>query len=169
MKINFLKNRFFSRFGFTLVELLVSMALITTVFTSVLALVNYGIYAVTYIQDNLIASFLAQEGIELVLQKRNQNWLDGADFKAGLLDGGYRIDYRGLFDTDFSEQLLFDETNGFQYTFGSPSVFQRQIQITEISEDHYRVSSRVDWRSRGNNFNVVIEDHFYDWFGVLPD
>ncbi|KKT88345.1 MAG: hypothetical protein UW89_C0008G0024, partial [Parcubacteria group bacterium GW2011_GWB1_45_10] len=71
--------------GFTLIELLIAATLVMIVFGSILSLVNYSIYATTYIQNNLIASFLAQEGVELVIRKRSENWVLGKAFDNGLL------------------------------------------------------------------------------------
>lgn len=155
--------------GFTLIELLIASTLVMIVFGSILALVNYSLYATTFIQNNLIASFLAQEGIELVIKKRGENWILGKSFDDGLAPGNYRIDYQGNMDAVFSEPLKFDELRGYQYASGRATNFARKITLESVSPEHLRVTSEVVWKSRTKAFSVVVEDHLYDWLGVSPE
>lgn len=153
--------------GFTLVELLIAATLVMVVFSSILALVNYSIYAITFIQNNLIASFLAQEGVELVIKKRSENWISGQPFGYGLESGSYRIDYRGVFDNAQSvAPLKFDETLGYQYAVGQPTNFNRTVTVAAVSENQLRIISEVSWKSRTKSFSIKVEDHLYNWFGV---
>ncbi len=153
--------------GFTLVELLIAATLVMVVFGSILALVNYSIYATTFIQNNLIASFLAQEGVELAIKKRSENWILGRAFGYGLEPGSYRADYRGVFDNSQTiAPLKFDEALGYQYAVGQLTSFNRTIIIAAVSEDQLRVTSEVSWKSRTKNFSIAVEDHLYNWFGV---
>ena len=153
--------------GFTLVELMVAATLVMVVFGSILALVNYSIYAVTFIQNNLIASFLAQEGVELVIKRRSENWVSGRAFGYGLEPGSYRVDYQGVFDNPQGiGTLKFDETLGYQYAVGQSTSFDRTITIDVVSQDQLRVTSEVLWKSKAKNFSIAVEDHLYNWFGV---
>src|SRR3989339_431803 len=154
--------------GFTLVELLVAATLIMSVFGSILALVNYSIYAMSFIRNNLVASFLAQEGIELVIKKRGENWIAGENFNLGLDPGIYEADYVDGLEKlpDLSEQrsLNFDENFGYQYGSGQVTDFMRLISVSEVSIDHLKISSVVSWKSRNKDFSIVVEDHLYNWF-----
>ncbi len=153
--------------GFTLVELLIAATLVMVVFGSILALVNYSIYAITFIQNNLIASFLAQEGVELVIKKRSENWVLGQAFGYGLESGSYRVDYQGVFDSSQGiGPLKFDETLGYQYAVGQSTSFNRTVTIAAVSQDQLRVTSEVSWKSRTKSFSIAVEDHLYNWFGV---
>ncbi len=153
--------------GFTLVELLIASTLVMVVFSSILALVNYSIYAVAFIQNNLIASFLAQEGVELVIKKRSENWVSGQPFSYGLEPGSYHIDYQGVFDSvPGIGSLKFDEILGYQYAVGQLTNFDRIVTIAAVSQDELRVTSQVLWKSRTKNFSIEVEDHLYNWFGI---
>lgn len=156
--------------GFTLVELLVASTMIITVFSGILALVNYSIYAMVFIRDNLIASFLAQEGIELVIKKRGENWISGDSFNEGLTGTVYRVDYLDGFEEldeeEDQEPLKFHASLGYQYNSGQETNFFRTIGVSEISRDHLRINSVVRWESRNKTFQVIVEDHLYNWFGV---
>jgi len=155
--------------GFTLIELLIAATLVMIVFGSILSLVNYSIYATTFIQNNLIASFLAQEGIELTIKKRGENWVLGKVFDNGLAAGDYRADYAGIFDTAYGEPIKFDENFGYQYSQGNPTSFKRKITIQPVTSDHFRVISEVTWKSKAKDFKITVEDHLYNWFGVKPE
>lgn len=152
--------------GFTLIELMIAATLIISVFGGLLALINYTVYALTYWQDSLTASFLAQEGIELVIKKRTENWIKGRSFTYQLENGNYQIDYLGTFSPATDQALKFDSSRGYQYSFGEPTRFKRTITLQKISPEHLRVLSKVSWQTRGNSFNLIVEDHLYDWFGV---
>ena len=65
--------------GFTLVEALVALSILIVGIISGFILVTKALYDVTIIQDRLIASFLAQEGLELVRQIRDTNYLKTLD------------------------------------------------------------------------------------------
>jgi hypothetical protein len=156
--------------SFTLVELMIAASLMVVVFGSIFALINYGLYALSYVQNNLTASFLAQEGIELVIKRRTENWLYGFNFDYLLGEGFYRVDYLGDFDSfSIDKPLWFDEARGFQYESGRPTDFTRTIEIQRVDPEHLRVISTVVWKSKGNDFSVVVEDHLYNWFEVEPE
>ncbi|MEW5805600.1 MAG: prepilin-type N-terminal cleavage/methylation domain-containing protein [Patescibacteria group bacterium] len=152
--------------GFTLIELMIAATLIMMVFGSIFALVNYGIYALSYIRNNLTASFLAQEGVELVIKKRTENWLKGQRFNYQLTNGSYQVDYLGSFTRASGEPLKFNFVRGYQYSSGESSNFTRTITLQRIDSTHLRVLSEVVWRTKDNQFSVLVEDHLYDWFGV---
>ena len=155
--------------GFTPIELLIAATLVMIVFGSILSLVNYSIYATTYIQNNLIASFLAQEGVELVIRKRSENWVLGKAFDNGLLSGDYRADYISGMTPAADVALKFDENYGYQYQFGEDTNFKRRITIQAVSGDHIRVISEVLWKSKSQDFKINVEDHLYNWFGVKAE
>ena len=64
--------------GFTLVETLVAILILSFILMSVTALMTRTMRATTISQDKEIAAKLAQEGIELIKAKRNRNKVDGS-------------------------------------------------------------------------------------------
>lgn len=93
MKSKIIKNNL----GISLLEVIVAMTIITIGLVGVLSLVIQNVEA-QYIDKNiLMASGLAQEGLELVRNVRDTNWLaPGNAWKQGLTgDGTYTIDYGG--------------------------------------------------------------------------
>lgn len=63
--------------GFGLLEAMVSMFIMITVITGAMYLVSGGILNIGVAEDRLIAINLAQEGLEVVHNVRDTNWLAG--------------------------------------------------------------------------------------------
>jgi prepilin-type N-terminal cleavage/methylation domain-containing protein len=70
--------------GFSLVEVIVVTAIITIGFMGVLTLVQRTIAIYGSNQNYLVASIMAQEGLELVRNVRDDNWLTGQYFYQNL-------------------------------------------------------------------------------------
>jgi len=155
------------RKGFSLVETIVAATLILMVFTSSYALINYTLVNVNYIQNALTATFLAQEGIELTIARRDANWISGSAFDANLADGVvYMADYTGIFRVNDGAPLLFSETSGYQYQDGDPSSFFRTITIEKVRDIELKVVSEISWTVRDHTFRTSTEGHLFDWFSI---
>ncbi len=63
--------------GFSLLEVIFSIAIITTGIVSVLTLFNYNLKAEINNKNKLIAIYLAQESIEIARQQRDNIWFGG--------------------------------------------------------------------------------------------
>ena len=130
----------------------------------------------------ITGSQLAQEGIELVRNVRDTNWLnyydwidgDGFDSDTDILqDDNYIIDYTGTIDDSVTTNndagtRLYLDGNGF-YTHDStppnkPTTFYRIIEVNEIVLDEQLiVTSRVRWMAGGQNHEYVAETELYYW------
>jgi type II secretory pathway pseudopilin PulG len=78
-----MKNLFFTseNSGFSLLEVIFSIGIITVGVISILTLFNYNLKAEINNKNKLIAIYLAQESIEVVRQQRDNIWFGGdADF-----------------------------------------------------------------------------------------
>ncbi len=70
--------------GFTLVETLVAISIFTLSILALLSVISQGIANTTYAKNKIIASYLAQEGIEYVRNIRDTYVMyNGADSSAG--------------------------------------------------------------------------------------
>jgi len=61
--------------GFTLLEVILAITILTIAVGGSFALISQTIAAVSVIQSKLIASYLVQEGMEIVKNIRDTNWL----------------------------------------------------------------------------------------------
>lgn len=64
--------------GFALMEVIVALFLISSGIIGSYILINSTISATTHASSNFTAAYLAQEGIEIVRNIRDTNWLQGA-------------------------------------------------------------------------------------------
>jgi len=164
--------------AFTLVEVLIAITILTIGILSGFILVTRALYNVAVIKDRLTASFLAQEGIELTRQIRDSNFLrilngESADWRDGLGAGSYIIESKA--GSDESIQLVSitpseapdffynDTLKIYNYSTGEPTNFNMEIKITTINDDEIRVESIMQWKTRTIDFDLIVEDHLYNW------
>ena len=151
--------------GFTLVEAMVALVILTTALGPMLYLANSAVNSAYLIRDNMIGSGLAQEGVEVVRSIRDANWLNGSAFDAGLSDGTYRIEWNSssLLTLAGNPPLKLD--NGlYSYNLGSTTKFSRSIAVTKVNAGQLRVVSTVSWELRGGSTKTIqAESHLFNW------
>ncbi len=163
--------------GFSILEVMIATMIIAMVLVGVISLVLQNI-KVQYINRNvLIAAVLAQEGMEIVRNIRDENWLiPGNNWNEDLGEGSSRrfiVDLRGrtsITDTaniDASAAKLNIDGSGFYWHgAGTATVFYRLIDVQPISaagENYLDVKSTVRWKERNQNDDNVVETYIYDW------
>ena len=79
--------------GFTLIEVLVALAILTVAISPLLVTAVSSLRVSALIQNNLIASNLAQEGIEIIRNIRDTNWASNKLFDEGLTEGAYAVEW----------------------------------------------------------------------------
>lgn len=151
--------------GFTLIEALVSLVVLTIALGPALVLSSNISSTASVIQNNLIAANLSQEGLEVIRALRDANWYNGLSFDTGLPDGIYRIDWNSndLISLEGNPPLKI--TNGlYNYSSGTDTIFKRTITITKINSEELRITSEVSWTERGERArSVKAESHLFDW------
>ncbi|MBI2062086.1 MAG: prepilin-type N-terminal cleavage/methylation domain-containing protein [Candidatus Yanofskybacteria bacterium] len=151
--------------GFTLVEALVALMILTIALGPALVLSSNISSTASVIQNNLIAANLAQEGIEVVRSFRDANWFNGLPFDTGMADGIYRVGLRStsLSSLDLNPPIKID-AGMYNYISGTDTIFRRTITITKINSEELRIISDVTWTERGNRpRDVRVESHLFDW------
>jgi prepilin-type N-terminal cleavage/methylation domain-containing protein len=173
--------------GFTLVETLVAVTIFTVSLTALVAVTSRGVFDTNFSKNKITATYLAQEGIELVRNIRDSRSIQGADFisiSGELCSGGdcqIEIEpldpYGGVYDCGDAGQLdpdsgcsflLYDELSGF-YTYAvSPgvesSIFSRRISLEPVAEGQgLVVRSEVFWRQGDSLRDVAYTEVLYDW------
>lgn len=143
-------------------EVIVAIFFIATGIIGSYILINSTIFSTTHASNKFTATYLAQEGIEIVRNIRDTNWLENpvAPFDAGLNDcagnctgddnEGCIADYTvPLFwgvNADLSDPsspnitgpftnnklLKLDPFVGYSYLLGNDTKFRRQINITPL-------------------------------------
>lgn len=162
--------RYFKRqqSGFTLVEILAVLFVVSIGLIGVLSLIVQNIQSQNINKRTIAAYQLAQEGLELVRKVRDTNWKDGNDWNKDLADGTYYMDYLDEIPhlvENATDSELYMNDSGFYIHNGlsSPTPFSRTIEIVSISSGAMRVYSHVNWYDRDKVFNYDLETLFYDW------
>ncbi len=163
-------NNITMKYGFSILEIITVIFIIATGLVGIMSLVVQNIQIQYVNKNNLIASQLAQEGLELIRNKRDNNWLNGIIWNDGLTAGNYVNDYTGYINSvsGMEEAKLQIKTNTgeefYLYDVSEPdSNFSRLITITESDTEHINVSCRIEWPDRGNIYNYVADTVLYDW------
>jgi prepilin-type N-terminal cleavage/methylation domain-containing protein len=151
--------------GFTLIEVLVAIAIFSVGTAVSVNVISYSLGLSAKIKDRTIATHLAQEGVEIVKNIRDLNWLDGKAFDLGLGDGWGCIEYNSN-AVDYncalnagSDLLSFDGTH-YIHGAGVTTNFSRKITISTVSLVEKKIISDV---SCGVNCSVTLENHLFDW------
>lgn len=169
-----------SQGGQLIVEAVIAIFIITVSILVFVALLARATALNRVINDRYTAVYLAAEGIEVVKNIIDGNSMHpGTPWNAGVSTNG---DYEVAFDSKNLQifqnlPLKFDKTTGIYdlpniHNGANPnSPFQRKITIcavnsagcANISGGEIRVNSIVKWRTGGVNYEVNLEDHFFDW------
>lgn len=159
--------------GFTLVEALVSLTVLTVGLVAGYAAAVSSAGLATSIRNNVVAANLAQEGVEVIRAIRDTNWFSGAEFDAGLAPGEYEVTYRSAPAlSSYKDRFMYIKTGGmYQYNLvgvedGQKTPFKRKITISKPSAVELKVTSDVTWSYRGRNRSVSVESHLFNW--ALP-
>lgn len=151
--------------GFTLIEALVALVILTLALGPALILSSDISKTASIIQNNLIAANLAQEGVEIVRALRDTNWFNNSTFNNGLADGIYRVEWNsGSMIALGSNPPLKIDSGLYNYSTGTNTIFKRTITITNVNTGEIRVISNVTWVERGNRVrDIKVESHLFNW------
>lgn len=139
-------NKKKSKAGFSLVEVLLAIAIFALVSTSIIyLLVDSGVTG-HQSKDRITAAALSEEGMEATRAIRDADW-------AGLFVGNYgltrqngRWQFLGEFDTDPTGR------------------FRRQITLSKINDDRFLLISTVTWQALlGYQSNVSTSTYLTNW------
>lgn len=158
--------------GFTLLETIVAVGLIVVGLISALGLITTSLFYVSNIQDRLVAANLAAEGIEVVRNIRDSNWLqnptDRTKWNLNLSNGDYQIAYNSVpplsFYNDSNLLQLNSSTGLYNYIAGASTPYKRKVSIVNLSNGYeMQVISTVTWQRRGVTYSSSAEDYLFNW------
>lgn len=158
--------------GFTLVEVLIAMFVITVGVGGVFSLVRQNTTVAHNANLQFKASFLSQEGLEIARNIRDANLLK---IHAGQIANwndnltgcspptGCEVDYSGAQLDVSQERFLNIASNLYTYNAGTVTPFKRKIFITEPNADVVDVNVVVSWTNRGKPYQVKSATKLYNW------
>lgn len=183
MNIRYLKrkNITIGQQGFTLIEALVAVVIFSIALVSLITMTSKGIAGTTAASNQVVAQFLAQEGLEAVRAQRDSNvinpsitnWLDGigncSPSSNSMCDIDYQADFKlaqctqniiGQCDLFLSNNNLYSTDSS-----GSNTPFSRAIWIEPVSgtTNQARVYSQVVWTQGNLTRQIVLSSTLTDW------
>jgi type II secretory pathway pseudopilin PulG len=165
------------KFGFSLIDVLMAVAVIAIGLIGVMSLLVQNIQAARVNKNFLVASMLAQEGIEIVRSLRDANWLKNPspvwydDIYSGPGVNYYAIDKD---DSTFNTVANIDDANTDLYlkggfyvhdSFGgTKTVFKRMITVDQTGADALTIKALVQWKNNiGTTRHYEVVTYLYNW------
>lgn len=185
---NFLKikkNKFKNKTGFTLIEALIAITILTTSVVAPLSLASKSLVASGIAERKIVAYYLAQDAFEYVINKKLTNKLNSeTNFLVGLDD--CKISSSALtgctIDTITGDVKLYNENAGKIYkgadgdynhtsTSGEDTGYTRSIKIREVTSGgtgdaivlEAVVEVEVKWSRFGSSQESVLRSHITNW------
>jgi prepilin-type N-terminal cleavage/methylation domain-containing protein len=156
--------------GFTLVETLVAIAILMVAIVGPFYMLQQAITSANAARDQLIASSLAQEGVEYVYFVRNNNFLASRSWLNGLTGcsaaAGCTIDAAASSITACSSSGCAPLSMvGTLYTHASgvPSKFTRSVRIQQVGTTQVKVTVTVTWSTSRAAYSIVVVEDLYNW------
>ena len=160
--------------GITMIEMIAALFVMSVGIMGVFSLVSQTISYISITSSRLTATYLSQEGMEVIRNIRDSNFLkinkgEEGNWDDGLSNGQYyNFDYQSQAIPDninCSGNNYLDISNGFYKCFGSGR-FERKAQITKIGDDKIDVVIEVSWQERGRTHKVVARENLYQWYKI---
>lgn len=122
--------------GFSLLEVMIVIFILSVALVAFIQTIVKSLDHSFESRDTIIASSLAQEGVELVKNVRDNNWAKNDPLGAfsGLNNGSRLIDYVNTPTFGSTPTLRKLKVNGsgyYNHSAGSPTKFEREITITQ--------------------------------------
>jgi type II secretory pathway pseudopilin PulG len=163
--------------GFSLVETLVAIGIMTAVVSGIMALVYQGSVASRYQADQITATYLAADAVEYIRSERDSYWLEdpvGNEFASWSQTINNECYDVCTIDTRIGEESIdwcdgscppldYNESTGFYgYGNGNASRFTRSIDI-DAASDSLEMAVTVSWPRNNFTESVTIEQSIYDY------
>lgn len=152
--------------GFTLLETIIAIAVISLVITAAAQLVQSSTRIGGQSMKEFIAYHLAEEGLEVVRNLRDTNWLSNVKWRKGLEDGLYVIDENSAF-SGINEKWTLRKINSQdqvpEIVLNENEKFKRTIEIKTEDETRILVKSNVNFIVSLKTKSASIETILTNW------
>lgn len=168
-------NKIINQKSFTLLEVLIAVFFLTAGIFGAYTVIQQTLINTSVSVSKLTAAYLAQEGIEIVRNIRDTNWLEDRSVSTSWDDGlvlpiidcraGCEADYNDSNLSSYNGNPLYIETISGMYGYdsGTPTPFTRKITITPNGTDILEVLVNVSWQEGPRTLNVAVQENLYNW------
>ncbi len=168
-----MNNIFKKEKGFSLIEILISILIVAIAFIGVYRVISkYNTYTQKE-RESFVAAYLCQEGIEIVKNLRDSNWIEGVDWDNGLIScaSGCEADYNDSALTAWSSpgrDLYIENVTGSYEYLAAPvegdiqTSYKRKIEILQSGDDELDITVIVYWGINAGNA-MVVKENIFNW------
>ena len=158
--------------GFTLLEALVAISILMVAVVSPITIAQKGLSSASYSKNQMIASYLAQDAIEYIKNKRDENVINGNDWLAGFddectgvkscsIDTKYNAGAGQIYDDEMvvlkKEKDIDGNFEFYGYEGTEDTNFYRTINITPTNlGDEALVTVEVGWGTDSITVQTLI-------------
>lgn len=176
--------------GFTLIEALVAISVMLLSIAGPMQIASDGIKNSMYARDQIVAFYIAQEGVEIVRSIRDQNalanpflpWLTGiSPLCSGAAGCGIDIQNKNFIDCAGNAGAacnIFYNAGGlnvggqrgiYGHTIagGTATIFKRSIKIVTINAQESTIDVSVSWISRGVTKTILVQSRMFNQYDNL--
>lgn len=160
--------------GFTLLELLVSIFILSVGILGAYIAIQKSASIANYANSRLTAAYLAQEGIEIIRNIKDTNLLEGLtdsdiEWNDGINELCYEVEYLDGQDQNAITCLdplrpLKLENGFYNYGSGQDTKFKRKVTIEMSDPDRLSVTSIVYWQDGTKLRQFEAWEDFYNWW-----
>lgn len=139
--------------GFTLVETILAISVVSIAIATATQLTQSSLKMGRASMNQYVAFHLAEEGLEIVRNLRDSNWLQNKTWRGGLDDATYVL----------AENTSVDGAPWVLQSVARTDGFARTIEISTTEAEAMRVKSRVTYRDGAKEKIVELSAEFTDW------
>lgn len=153
-------------FGFTIIESTVAIFILTAGILGAFSFISHFTEYSSISTMRLTASYLAQEGVEIIKNIRDINYLEGESWNKGFSTSSFdgQADYTDTALSAYdSSYLNIDSSDFYSYDSGSQSLFQRKINVATSTSDNAYIVVTVYWSEKGRSHEVEVQEEITSW------
>jgi len=170
--------------GFTLVETLVAISIFSMSIVALMSILGGGISNTGYAKQKIIASYLAQEGIESIRNMRDSYVLystisskdwdkfkvelnscnQGGNKECGFDNSVLSTNSNFIFKCPGDQCKLYINNGNYNTNLsGVDSGFVRKIWMDAVGADEFKISSYVEWTQKSGTYSITFSENLFNW------
>lgn len=166
--------------GFGLLEAILAIGVMTIVITASVSLSRMAVRSSVISLGRVQSYNLAQEGLELVRQIRDNNWLNGKKWSDGLDIAGqssYKLRFNAgnwqlvkgnedivLDDTLYKREIFIEKTSGSIGTTSLTDFLKNNYNIDNSKDGlMIKVTAKITWVEYGQEWTTTAVTYLSDW------
>lgn len=162
--------------GLTLIEVMISLFIITVGVLGAFTIIQRAVPISSLNASKLEAFYLAQEGMEMIRNRRDDNWLadeadgppeDSIPWDRNIPEGDVQLDYPTFISGGVdcgSSYLVYDGGLHYYICTGESHKYKRVVTVVKPETYQMNVYSHVWWTEKGQIHQITLEERLYDWW-----